>query len=195
MGNCFTGDDKSPENSAHPPPPEEVAGDVVSEYNCNPRSMASANSSILNSTVMDPKLVSAGDVVSKYNYNPRSTASANSSPLNTTVMDPKLVSLLDFFKQLERRKKELFSEVIPVHGDEIMDVFRKIRKDEERRGRPGFQFILKRNHSAGAAGAVARGIDLSGGDIKLERFKVKTLDVGDPPPPPVGGGKGGGGKK
>ncbi|GAB2276856.1 hypothetical protein Dimus_011568 [Dionaea muscipula] len=112
-------------------------------------------------------------------------------------IDPRLTSLLEFFGELHVRRKDLFRRLISVHHEEFVELLRKMEevKEKEKEGRR--KPMMKRSQSVGPA-AAARGVKLDNiSDLRLQRFKIKTLDVDDDAPTqPLdavqGGGTGGG---
>lgn len=111
------------------------------------------------------------------------------TPLNETtitmmlpLVDPRLVSLLDFFRQLSVRRKDIFNEIIPVHRQDFEAIFSKMRT---------VQRVEKKNSKMGG---IVRQRSLSFGDaqsLKSERCKVKPIDSGGKQPPTTGVGAGG----
>ncbi|OWM87637.1 hypothetical protein CDL15_Pgr022750 [Punica granatum] len=118
-------------------------------------------------------------------------------------IDPRL---LEFFKELQTRNKELFKKLFPkFHREdfaEFADHFQAICSEAKKRGagqaRRSDDTVLQRSLSVNSPRIASRGI---GGDeepLKLERFKVRMVDIdgdaGGSNPPGSGGGAGGSGQ-
>lgn len=114
---------------------------------------------------------------------------------SSSLVDPRVIHLLEFFRHMYARKEDLFGKVIPGRiREEMIELLTKMGKAKEgiRRRHPHHLQLMQRSFSIGAS----RGVDLGNDELKLERFKVKTLDVpsGGGTKPPLGGGtKSGGG--
>lgn len=117
--------------------------------------------------------------------------------LRKPVLDPRL---LEFFKELYVRNKQLFKKLFPkFHGDsfeEFTEHFEATCSEAKKRFAHRYErddTVLQRSLSVGSPRMMQRGF---GGDeepLKLERFKVRMVDIdGDEGDPPPGGGGGGG---
>lgn len=123
----------------------------------------------------------------------------------SAAIDPRL---LEFFKDLYHRKRESFERLFPkFHGDSFEEEFSRhfeamcseAKKGLAHRAKRGDAVtVLQRSLSVGSPRIASRGI--GGGDeeqLKLERFKVRTVDIdggGGGAPPTAGGGSAGGPK-
>ncbi|KAJ8445047.1 hypothetical protein Cgig2_022567 [Carnegiea gigantea] len=116
---------------------------------------------------------------------PMGTGSGSSSPCSRT--DPRVLSLLEFFRQLYQRKKDVFKRIVPVRREVFEDIFHKMGIMESKKKKEK-NVIVKRSSSFGDPESV-----------RLSRFKVKPIDSGGATPSVggagagAGGGKGGGG--
>ncbi|KAL2895857.1 AM-toxin synthetase AMT1 [Bienertia sinuspersici] len=91
------------------------------------------------------------------------------------LVDPRLVSLLDFFRHLSVRRKDVFDKIMPVHRQDFESIFNEMKKVQQ---------LEKQNSKMGG---LTRRRSLSAGDedgLKMERFKVKPIDSGGIKPPP-----------
>lgn len=111
------------------------------------------------------------------------------------AIDPRL---LGFFKELYHRNGESLERLFPkFHGDSFADFSRhfeamcsEVKKGAAHRSKGG-DAVLQRSLSVGSPGVTSRGI---GGDeepLKIERFKVRTVDIDGAPPPSGGSGQSG----
>ncbi|GMG99463.1 hypothetical protein Nepgr_001303 [Nepenthes gracilis] len=190
MGNCGLGRSKSEEESFdfHPPEDTEYEPD---HYSPEDQTVGNRNDAIPPATATNTPFLGTPDTMemeselekrfflSKLMSGGRSSPSEEGKPL-----DPRLISLLDFFRQLFVRRKDLFQSLISVHLEEFVELLKNMEKDRKVDS-ASVQF-LQRSHSVGAT----RGFQFGESDLKLQRFKVKTLDIDDL----NGGGAGGGGK-
>ncbi|XP_030455751.1 uncharacterized protein LOC115676867 [Syzygium oleosum] len=109
-------------------------------------------------------------------------------------VDPQLLVVLEFFRELYVRRRDLFKKLFPKLHDEFAEFSERLEDFlfREEKERPGDR--LRRSLSVGSPRTTSR--DIGGGDLplKLERFKVRTVDLDDDDPPPAGGGGQGGGQ-
>ncbi|EEF28719.1 uncharacterized protein LOC8277621 [Ricinus communis] len=98
---------------------------------------------------------------------------------SSSDVDPRLLMLLEFFRQLYVRKRDMFKKMFPEsHDDEFVDqMLKKIgamlstAKSEKREDK-----TLQRSLSVGSPRP--RSIDGDEPPLRLERFKVRTLVPG-----------------
>ncbi|KNA21457.1 hypothetical protein SOVF_043000 [Spinacia oleracea] len=99
----------------------------------------------------------------------------NNEQLTTTTsmipydVDPRLVSLLDFFRQLQTRRKDIFNKVMPAHRQHLDAIFSEMRNVQQLKNKNSKMVGMVRQRS------------MSFGDeksLKEERFKVKPIDSG-----------------
>ncbi|KAM1229859.1 hypothetical protein ACFX15_039487 [Malus domestica] len=92
-------------------------------------------------------------------------------------VDPKLLALVEFFRELYFRRLELFKKIFPGIQDKFLEVPKKlhvilaqVKPDETKLAR-----TMQRSLSVGSPR------DFKGGEskLRLERFKVRTIDTGD----------------
>ncbi|GAB4836306.1 hypothetical protein Ancab_001221 [Ancistrocladus abbreviatus] len=120
---------------------------------------------------------------------------ASSSPSKDSkgeLIDPRLMSILEFFRQLYVRKKVLFRRIISIHREDFVELLNDMEKSKVKDMEKARAKSVKRHHSFSAV----RGVKLDDNQLRLQRFKVKTLDTDDQQDPKggvPGGGKGGGG--
>ncbi|GMY23185.1 hypothetical protein FCV25MIE_18426 [Fagus crenata] len=88
-------------------------------------------------------------------------------------IDPRLLTLLEFFRQLYVRRQEVFKKSIPDLHNEFSELFKKdgAKLSQVKSGRMKVQTV-QRSLSVGSPR------ELSQDDLKLERFKVKTINLG-----------------
>ncbi|KAL3718896.1 hypothetical protein ACJRO7_003925 [Eucalyptus globulus] len=107
-------------------------------------------------------------------------------------VDPQLLAVLESFRELYVRRRDLFKELFPKLHDEFAKFSERLEEFlfREEKERPGDR--LKRSLSVGSPRITSR--EIGGGDLplKLERFKVRTVDLDDDEPPPGGSGGSGG---
>ncbi|XP_059442444.1 uncharacterized protein LOC132174782 [Corylus avellana] len=105
------------------------------------------------------------------------------------AVDPRLLTVLEFFRQLYVRRREVFETSFPDLHSEFDEIFKKHGaklSQAKSSGRQGKVKSVQRSSSVGSSR------EISGDDLKLERFKVKTVVVGGDVKE---GGKGGQGDK
>lgn len=120
----------------------------------------------------------------------------------SAAIDPRL---LEFFRDLYHRKRESFERLFPkFHGDSFEEEFSRhfeaicseAKKGLAHRAKRG-DAVLQRSLSVGSPRTTSRGIGGDEEQLKLERFKVRTVDIdgdGGGAPPSAGGGGAGGPK-
>ncbi|CAO2833236.1 unnamed protein product [Amaranthus hypochondriacus] len=105
------------------------------------------------------------------------------------LVDPRLVSLLDFFRQLYVRRKDIYYKIMPIHRKDLEIILNKIGNTKESE---------KENSKQGEIMMRQRSMSFSDveGSLRMERFKVKPIDSGTPivNVPPKDDQKGGGSK-
>ncbi|GAB4855086.1 hypothetical protein Ancab_023669 [Ancistrocladus abbreviatus] len=123
---------------------------------------------------------------------PELMSAAGSSPTKKP-MDPRLMSVLEFFRQLYVRKNVLFGRIISIHWEDFVELLNYMERSKEMEKEEAKVKSMKRSHSF----AAVRGVKLDDSELKLQRFKVKTLGTDDDDPKGKGprGGAGGGGTK
>ncbi|KAK9733243.1 hypothetical protein RND81_04G054100 [Saponaria officinalis] len=78
-------------------------------------------------------------------------------------VDHRLLSLLEFFRQLHFRRRDIFKQIIPVHRQAFEDIFDKMNNtQEEEQQYKSEDNVLQKSRSSE--------------DLKLDRFKVKPID-------------------
>jgi hypothetical protein len=89
------------------------------------------------------------------------------------AVDPRLLTVLEFFRQLYVRRQEVFATSFPDLRREFDELFKKhgAKLSQAKSGRVKVKTI-QRSLSVGSSR------EISGDDLKLERFKVKTVVVG-----------------
>lgn len=93
-------------------------------------------------------------------------------------VDPRLLALVEFFRELYFRRLELFKKIFPGgHDDKFLEVpkklgliFAKVKPDQTKAVR-----TMQRSLSIGSP----RDFKGSESEMRLERFKVRTIDVDD----------------
>ncbi|CAK7325306.1 unnamed protein product [Dovyalis caffra] len=150
---------------------------------CDPTdSMASSsNDSAFLSTYDDMSLLESGlfrqkygDISDHYYRNPDKAGDK---------IDSRLLMLLEFFRELFMRRREVFKKLFPELHDEFLGMFKKIVNVDLLVAKPGQMKsrALQRSLSVGSPRTPSR----NGGEspLRLERFKVRTVIPG-------GGGQG-----
>lgn len=106
-------------------------------------------------------------------------------------MDPRLISLLDFFRELYDRRNEVFEKLFPGknRGGEFEEFLDKIREVMGRSGVGSEGAVKSRGLRRSMSIGSPRDFKGKGGEesMRLERFKVRIVNVGDD----KGGGGGG----
>lgn len=89
------------------------------------------------------------------------------------AVDPRLLTVLEFFRQLYVRRQEVFETSFPDLHREFDELFKKhgAKLSQVKSGRVKVKTIQK-------SLSVGSSREISGDDLKLERFKVKTVVVG-----------------
>ncbi|KAL0007908.1 hypothetical protein SO802_009410 [Lithocarpus litseifolius] len=89
------------------------------------------------------------------------------------AVDPRLLTILEFYRQLYVRKQEVFKKSFPELHDEFDELFKKhgAKLLQVKSGRVKVQTV-ERSSSVGSSR------EISQNDLKLERFKIKTIDFG-----------------
>lgn len=103
------------------------------------------------------------------------------------LVDPRLVSLLDFFRQLYVRRKDIYYKIMPIHRKDLEIIFNKMGNTKELEKESSREIMMRqRSMSFG---------DVEG-SLRMERFKVKPIDSGTTivNVPPKDDQKGGGSK-
>lgn len=93
-------------------------------------------------------------------------------------VDPRLLALVEFFRELYFRRLELFKKIFPGgHDDKFLEVpkklgliLAKVKPDQTRAVR-----TMQRNLSIGSP----RDFKGRESEMRLERFKIRTIDVDD----------------
>ncbi|GAB2250498.1 hypothetical protein Droror1_Dr00016748 [Drosera rotundifolia] len=109
------------------------------------------------------------------------------------AFDPRLRTLLETLSDLNLRRKDLFTRLISVHHGELVEFLSKM-EEEKQLEKDKTRKPMRRCQSERVAAAAAREVKVGKGDedLRLERFKVKTIDFDDDGgvDAPVGVGKG-----
>ncbi|KAL5733652.1 hypothetical protein ACOSP7_032996 [Xanthoceras sorbifolium] len=88
-------------------------------------------------------------------------------------IDPRLIMLLEYFRELFDRKRELFRKIFPRSTDELVQFFKKIGEmvSQVKSDRRGVRSSMQRSLSLGSP---RRTRDIKGGDddLRPERFMV-----------------------
>ncbi|KDP45012.1 hypothetical protein JCGZ_01512 [Jatropha curcas] len=114
-------------------------------------------------------------------------------------VDERLVMLLEFFRQLYIRKREVFKKIFPESQDEFMEMLKKF--DFKFSFERSESTTLKRSSSVGSKRTRSVNVDGDELPLRLERFKVRTVVTGGGAPggdqgeTNSGGGAGGGASK
>ncbi|KAI4370700.1 hypothetical protein MLD38_019021 [Melastoma candidum] len=100
-------------------------------------------------------------------------------------IDPRMLPLLESFQELYFRRRDLFQRLFPKLHDEFAKFSEEIAA--EARSKDPLAKLprrLRRSQSVGSPRVVSRDI---GGEqpLRLERFKVRPVDLDDDLPPPV----------
>ncbi|KAF8008992.1 hypothetical protein BT93_J0088 [Corymbia citriodora subsp. variegata] len=110
-------------------------------------------------------------------------------------VNPQLLAVLEFFRELYVRRRDLFKELFPKLHDKFPEFSERLEDFlfREEKKRPGDG--LRRSLSVGSPRTTSREIGSGDLPLKLERFKVRTVDLDDDdlPAPPAGGGSSQGG--
>ncbi|KAF5742599.1 hypothetical protein HS088_TW09G00650 [Tripterygium wilfordii] len=115
------------------------------------------------------------------------------SHAGTSTVDPRLLMLLEFSRELYSRRSELFEKIFPGLHDEFIELPKRIDAmllQGEFNNFPQTQVrSLQRSLSVGSprTPSSTRGEE----DLRLQRFKVRTLVVGGGEPGDRGGSSGG----
>ncbi|XP_030526538.1 inhibitor of growth protein 1 homolog [Rhodamnia argentea] len=106
-------------------------------------------------------------------------------------VDPQLLAVLEFFRELYARRRDLFKELFPKLHDEFAEFSKRLEDLLFREEKERLADRLRRSLSVGSPRTTSR--EIGGGDLplKLERFKVRTVDLDDDDAPTAGGGGGG----
>ncbi|KAB1225333.1 hypothetical protein CJ030_MR1G015653 [Morella rubra] len=87
-------------------------------------------------------------------------------------VDPRVLTLLEYFRQLYVRRREVFKTSFPDLHDDFDELFRKQGSSlsQAQSGRMKVQ-PMKRSSSSGSTREIAAG------DLKLQKFKVRTINL------------------
>uniref|UniRef100_A0A6N2M135 Uncharacterized protein n=1 Tax=Salix viminalis TaxID=40686 RepID=A0A6N2M135_SALVM len=98
-------------------------------------------------------------------------------------IDSRLLVLLEFFRELIIRRREVFKKLFPELHDEFLGLFKKMGNVNLSIGKPGQvkARALQRSLSVGSPRTPSR--NGGGSSLRLERFKIRTVI-------PDGGGQG-----
>lgn len=97
-------------------------------------------------------------------------------------VDPRLIMLLQFFRQLYAERQELFKKIFPEAHHAFFDLFKRIGEGLPKMDRLKVK-TMQRSLSIGSP-RTCQQVEVSE-ELRLNRFKVRTLVLTGPPP---GGG-------
>ncbi|GAB2250551.1 hypothetical protein Droror1_Dr00016801 [Drosera rotundifolia] len=96
------------------------------------------------------------------------------------ALNPRLRTLLETLSDLYLRRKDLFTRLISVHHGEFVEFLSKM-EEEKQLEKDKTRKAMRRCQSERVATTTAREVKVGKGDedLRLERFKVKTIDFDD----------------
>ncbi|KAG6680349.1 hypothetical protein I3842_13G037000 [Carya illinoinensis] len=156
----------------HAPEKDQYYGDPFDEHS----TARSTSNLITGSADSDTsRLKSGGDLLQEIN-NAGDMSDDCIHPMTAEkAVNPRLLTLLEFFRQLYVRKQEVFKTSFPDLHEKFDEIFKKDggKVSQVKSGRMiKAQPILQRSMSVGSPR------EISQDDLKLERFKVRIIDVG-----------------